>query len=256
MRSFIFILLVIISLDSGCGNISDSERLVWSDEFSVDGLPDSTKWTYDIGHGSNGWGNNESQYYTNELKNSFVKDGLLTIRAIKDVNGWTSARLKTAGKKTFRYGKVVFRARLPTGVGTWPALWMLGENISTVGWPACGEIDVMEHVGRNPGIVQAAMHTRSSHGNTINKGETPVPTYSTEFHNYAVEWTKDKITFFVDDHQYYQYAPEKTPDSWPYDLPFFIIMNVAIGGNFGGAVADDLSVAEMQVDYVRVYAAR
>jgi beta-glucanase (GH16 family) len=229
-------------------------KLVWSDEFNKDGAPDSTNWTYDIGHGSNGWGNNELQYYTNSSENVSVKDGKLVIHAVKKDDKWTSARVKSQGKRTWTYGKIVFRAKLPSGRGTWPALWMLGQDITSVGWPKCGEIDIMEHVGRNPTIVQAAMHTQASHGDTVNKNSKKVNTYDSEFHTYEALWTEEQIEFFIDGESYYVYKPSvKDEAHWPYDKPFFLIMNVAIGGGFGGPVDESLQDATMEVDYVRVY---
>jgi beta-glucanase (GH16 family) len=229
-------------------------QLVWRDEFEKDGAPDSTSWTYDIGHGSNGWGNNELQYYTRDSENVTVKNGVLTIHAIKRDGKWTSARLKTQGLKNWKYGKIVFSAKLPEGKGTWPALWMLGENITTVGWPDCGEIDIMEHVGRNPAVVQSALHTKAMHGDTQNKNSMNVPTFHTEFHTYEAVWTEEKIDFLIDGKKYYTYQPEvKDNDHWPFNTPFFIIMNVAIGGGFGGEVDPSVTSAKMEVDYVRVY---
>jgi beta-glucanase (GH16 family) len=232
----------------------DKFKLVWSDEFNRDGVPDTTNWVYDIGHGSNGWGNNEVQYYTSDPANVRVKDGLLVIHALKQDGKWTSARVKSQGKRNWTYGKIVFRARLPVGKGTWPALWMLGENITSVGWPRCGEIDIMEHVGRDPGIVQCALHTKASHGDTVNKKSKPVSTFNSEFHTYEANWTPDKIDFFIDGDLYYTYTPaSKDNEHWPYNTPFFIIMNVAIGGGFGGEVDPSVTEAKMEVDYVRVY---
>jgi len=232
----------------------DNLKLVWSDEFDTDGAPDTSNWVYDIGHGSNGWGNNEVQFYTSDAENVRVKNGLLTIQAIKKDGKWTSARLKTQGKRNWTYGKIVFRARLPVGKGTWPALWMLGENISAVGWPSCGEIDIMEHVGRDPGIVQCALHTKASHGDTVNKKSKPVSTFNTEFHTYEADWNEEQIDFYIDGELYYTYKPtEKDNAHWPYNTPFFIIMNIAIGGGFGGEVDPAITEATMEVDYVRVY---
>jgi beta-glucanase (GH16 family) len=229
-------------------------KLVWSDEFSKDGAPDPLVWQFDMGNGSDGWGNHEVQYYTNESSNVKVKDGKLIITAINNNGNWTSARVKTQGKKSWRYSKVVFRAKLPTGRGTWPALWMLGENVSTKGWPACGEIDVMEHVGRDPGIVQCALHSPASHGNTIHKQSTPLPTFDSEFHNFEVNWDHEKIDFSVDGKLFYTYAPDvKDESTWPYDQPFFLIMNIAMGGGLGGPIDPALKTAVMEVDYVRVY---
>jgi beta-glucanase (GH16 family) len=232
-------------------------KLVWSDEFNKDGAPDSNVWQYDMGNGSNGWGNNEAQHYTRDASNVVVKDGKLRITAINTNGNWTSARIKTQGKKSWRYNKIVFRAKLPTGRGTWPALWMLGESVSTKGWPACGEIDVMEHVGRDPGVVQCALHSPASHGNTIHKQSTPLPTFDSEFHDFEVNWDEEKLEFSVDGKLFYTYAPEvKDASTWPYDQPFFLIMNIAMGGGLGGPIDPALKSAVMEVDYVRVYEKR
>ena len=229
-------------------------KLVWSDEFNKDGAPDSSAWTYDLGNGQDGWGNQELQSYTRDAENVQVKDGVLKITALKTNGEWTSARLKSQGRKSFRYGKIVFRAKLPTGVGTWPALWLLGEKVSTMGWPSCGEIDVMEHVGRNPGVVQAALHTPSSHGDTKDKASTAVSAFDSEFHDYELQWTEEKLQFLVDGKVFYTYAPsERNASTWPYDSPFYLIMNVAIGGGLGGPVESTLQRATMEIDYVRVY---
>lgn len=229
-------------------------KLVWSDEFTKSGVPDSTNWTYDIGTGWNGWGNNELQVYTKETKNVVVSDGKLKITAVKENGKWTSARLKSQGKRSWKYGRIVFSAKLPTGKGTWPALWLLGESITSEGWPGCGEIDVMEHVGRNPGIVQCALHTRSSHGDTMNKESTSLPTFSTDFHEFQLDWTEEKLEVSVDGKVFYTYAPsDKDENNWPFNNPFFLIMNVAIGGGLGGPVDETLQSATMEVDYVRVY---
>jgi len=229
-------------------------KLVWSDEFNGEGQPDTLTWTYDIGNGMDGWGNHELQYYTNENQNVYVKNGSLFIRAVKKEGQWTSARLKTQGKRNWTYGRFVFRAKLPTGKGTWPALWMLGESISKVGWPLCGEIDIMEHVGRNPSVVQSAMHTPSSFGATVNLNSTKVPTFDSEFHLYEMSWSKDKIEFFVDGKSYYTYNPAVKDDkTWPYDAPFFILVNIAMGGGLGGEIDPGLESAQMEIDYIRVY---
>jgi beta-glucanase (GH16 family) len=229
-------------------------KLVWSDEFSNTGAPDSTSWAYDIGTGWEGWGNHELQYYTSDTKNVSVVDGKLKITAINEEGKWTSARLKTQGKKSWKYGRIVFSAKLPTGVGTWPALWLLGDNITSKEWPTCGEIDVMEHVGRNPGVIQSAIHTRATHGDTPNKQSTSLPSFNTEFHEYQLDWSEDKLEFSVDGTLYYTYSPPERNDStWPFNNPFFLIMNVAIGGGLGGPVDPALKSATMEVDYVRVY---
>ena len=237
--------------------------LVWSDEFDKNGSPDAANWGYDLG--KSGYGNNEVQNYTNTSENIRIENGILIIEARKDANGWTSGRMKSQGKQSFTNGRIEFRAKLPAGSGTWPALWMLGENISSVGWPACGEIDIMEHVGKDPGVVQAAMHTTSSHGNTKNKGSVVVNDFSTAFHIYAVEWTETKMDFYVDNNLYYTYAPDiRNDQTWPYYKPQFIIMNIAMGGNWGSdtkleseglknGIDPALNSVRMEIDYVRYY---
>lgn len=249
-KYFLTILFAVVLVSHG---YSQCEILVWSDEFEGTGAPNSADWSYDLGAG--GWGNNEVQTYTNSTSNVRQENGKLIIDALKFGTNWTSARIKTQGKRTFTYGKIVFRAKLPTGVGTWPALWMLGQNISSVGWPACGEIDVMEHVGKNQNVVQAALHTPSSFGNTQNKGAESVPTASTEFHDYAVSWNEQRIAFYVDNKVYYTYSPStKNASTWPFTAPQFLIMNIAMGGTFGGPTIDpNLTSARMEVEYVRVY---
>jgi len=251
---YFFTLLFCLMLFSNA--FSQCEVLVWSDEFEGTGAPNSAFWSYDLGAG--GWGNNEVQTYTSSTANVRQENGKLIIDALKSGGNWTSGRIKTQSKKTFTYGKIVFRAKLPTGVGTWPALWMLGQNITTVSWPACGEIDVMEHVGKNQGVVQAALHTPSSNGNTVNKGVISVPTVSTEFHDYAVSWNEQRIAFYVDNVLYYTYNPStKNASTWPFTAPQFLIMNIAMGGNFGGPTIDpSLTSARMEVEYVRVYEER
>jgi len=234
---------------------SQCEVLIWSDEFNGTGSPNSANWGFDLGQ--SGWGNQEIQNYTNSTINCRQENGHLIIDAIKTGTTWTSARIKTQNKISFKYGKIVFRAKLPTGVGTWPALWMLGDNITSVGWPACGEIDIMEHVGRNQNVVQAALHTPSSFGNTQNKGSKTISTASTEFHEYAVSWNAERMIFYIDNIPYYTYnPPTKTAATWPFDANQFIIMNLAMGGTFGGPVDPNLTSARFEIDYVRVYEER
>lgn len=245
---------VTVQIGTGSGS---GLNLVWSDEFNYTGSPESSKWNYNIGRGDNGWGNNESQYYTSRSENVKVENGYLTITAKKEnYEGaeYTSTRMLTQGKFDFTYGKVEVKAKLPSGGGTWPAIWMLGSNISTVGWPACGEIDIMEHVGNNQGTVQSAMHTPSSYGGTVNHGSQYLDDVSSEFHVYAVEWTSEKMVFSVDDVVHYTYNPStKNSDTWPYDANQFIILNIAMGGSFGGAIDQNFASSTMQIDYVRVY---
>lgn len=233
------------------------ENIIFSDEFSVDGNPDNTKWSFDIGTGTNGWGNQESQFYTSRTDNVKIEGGFLKITAKKENysgSNYTSARLKTQGKFDFTYGKVEVRAKLPTGVGTWPAIWMLGSKITTIGWPKCGEIDIMEHVGKRVNWVSSALHTVSSSGNTINYAEKYVSDATTAFHIYAAEWNSEKIIFSIDGVPYYTYNPAtKNSDTWPFTDPQFIILNVALGGNLGGSIDPNFSSATMEIDYVRVY---
>ncbi len=255
MRLLFFVICSAGFIGVSCS--TNSPKLVWSDEFDGVGPPDSLSWNYELGDGCPnlcGWGNNEDQIYTNSSANIRKENGLLIIEALKVNDQWTSARITTQGKRNFTYGRIEFRAKLPEGVGTWAALWMLGESIPEKGWPACGEIDILEHVGRSPGIVQSAMHTPSSFGETVNKGDTAVNDFNSKFHVYAAEWSEDQIDFFVDGGKYYTYKPEiKNRDTWPYDSPFYIIMNIAMGGGFGGKIDPELARARMEVDYVRVY---
>ncbi len=235
----------------------DFTELVWQDEFDTDGAPDVEKWNYDIGKGNNGWGNNESQYYTDRSENVTVSDGTLKITAKKEsYEGaeYTSARMKTQDKYDFTYGRVDVKAKLAGGGGTWPAIWMLGSNISTVGWPKCGEMDIMEYVGNNPGTVQSAIHTPSSSGNTVNVKSSPITNETSEFHVYSVIWSGDQISFLIDDERFYTYKPETLDQStWPFDASQFLILNVAMGGNLGGSIDPDFSESVMEIDYVRVY---
>ena len=237
--------------------------MIWNDEFNNIGAPDKTKWSYNLG--SSGWGNNELQDYTDQTENSRQENGVLLIEAIKKAGKWSSARLVSEGKFDFKYGRIIFRAKLPAGSGTWPALWLLGANCEKIGWPECGEIDIMEHIGRRPGIVQCALHTPASHGNTDHVGYTPVPDFDKEFHLYEANWTPEKIEFSVDGNIFYTYEPAiKDKDTWPFDHPFSIIMNIAMGGNLGSdpkfetndqrnGVDPSLTKVRMEVDYIRVY---
>ena len=242
---------------------AQQDTLLWSDEFNGTGAPDPANWSYDIGN--NGWGNREIQNYTNLTQNSHQENGSLIIRALKSGTAWTSARIITSNKFNFTYGKIVFRAKLPAGIGTWPALWMLGQNFATVSWPACGEVDVMEHVGKDPGIVHSSLHSSSSSGNTVNTKSKSVANVSTEFHLYEARWTPDLIEFSIDSIVFYTYNPSvKNEATWPFHRPFFIIMNIAMGGNWGSdpqyetgglknGIDPSLYMATMEIDYVRVY---
>jgi beta-glucanase (GH16 family) len=224
---------------------------IWGDEFNVDGAPDSNKWGYDLGAG--GWGNNEPQYYTNRPENVYIQGGYLKIKTIKENylgSTYTSARLKTAGKYSFKYGKIEFRAKLPAGAGTWPALWMLGDNIGTVSWPACGEIDVMEHVGNQLNKIHGTLHYPGRSGGNGDSSSTIISNATTEFHTYAVDWRSDSIKFYVDNQLFKTFTNSANV---PFNQNFFIIINSAIGGNFGGAIDPNFVSSIFEIDYVRVY---
>ncbi|WP_338867867.1 glycoside hydrolase family 16 protein [Spirosoma sp. SC4-14] len=251
-----------ITLPADSSARSKAYKLVWSDEFEVPGLPDAKKWGYEVG--GNGWGNNELEYYTDRRpENARIENGKLIIEARKEDwqgNSYTSARLVTKGKAEWKYGRIEALARLPSGRGTWPAIWMLGSDISKVGWPRCGEIDIMEHVGFDEGVIHGTIHTEAyNHAKKTQKGqEVPIKNAITDFHLYAIEWNTNKIDFFVDNQKYY--TVEKTVlgndvAQWPFEQPFFLILNVAVGGGWGGQKGVDESIwpQRMEVDYVRVY---
>jgi beta-glucanase (GH16 family) len=239
-----------------------SYDLVWADEFDYEGLPDDTKWNYDVG--GSGWGNNELQYYT-KGENAFVKDGNLVIEARKEEyegRDYTSTRLISKGKGDWLYGKIEVRAKLPSGLGTWPAIWMLPTDWAYGGWPASGEIDIMEHVGYDQDNVHATVHTQSFYFkiNTQKGATKKVEGASDDFHVYSVEWLPDKIMAYIDGELYLtfdpdKYKPQPTWKEWPFDKRFHLLMNIAVGGDWGGAKGLDDSIfpTQMVVDYVRVY---
>lgn len=242
----------------------DGYELVWSDEFDYNGLPDKNKWSYDIGNGCPnvcGWGNNELEYYTDSrLENARVGDGYLTISAIKEKfesNDYTSARLVTKGKGDWLYGKIEVRAKLPSGKGTWPAIWMLSTDWSYGGWPESGEIDIMEHVGYEPDKIYGTVHTKAYNHSigTQKGGEVTIPDCEDEFHIYSIEWTYRQIDFFVDDQKFFTFVKQEGADKWPFDKRFHLLLNLAVGGDWGGTQGIDESIfpQEMNVDYVRVY---
>lgn len=231
-----------------------STNLVWSDEFNTNGAPSSSKWGYNTGTGSGGWGNNELQYYTDRAENVIVENGVLKIKLIKENyqgSTYTSARLLSKGKFDFKYGKIEFRAKLPIGGGTWPALWMLGSNIDQVGWPACGEIDVMEHVGNQQNKIFATLHYPEHFGgNGVGNTTTMFNDVSTAFHVYTAEWDSETIKFYIDNTLYFTF---QNSGATPFNQKFFIIMNCAMGGNFGGSVDPNFTSSTFEIDYVRVY---
>jgi beta-glucanase (GH16 family) len=270
MRRLFFTLLPLLIAASICAaplSSQTSRKLVWSDEFNYTGLPDASKWGYDVG--AHGWGNKELQNYTERRKeNARVEKGVLIIEARRDgpeAQPYTSARLVTKRKGDWTYGRFEIRAKLPSGRGTWPAIWMLptersyGEGY----WPDNGEIDIMEHVGYDPDMIHASAHTKAYHHsiNTQKSGKTKVESARSGFNVYAVEWTPQEIRWYVNDQQYFKFANERISNPaadhkrWPFDKPFHLLLNLAVGGNWGGAQGVDASIwpQRMEVDYVRVY---
>ncbi len=231
------------------------DTLVWEDDFNESTLNENF-WNFELGDGCPdlcGWGNNEWQVYTNG--NYRIEDGMLIISAQKEAEGYSSTRITTKGKKEFQYGKIEARLQVPRGVGLWPAFWALGNDIDTQGWPLCGEIDIMEYVGRRPGEVFNTLHTQSSYGNSVNSKVTPYPNIEDDFHVFTLHWTPTALTFLIDDEEVYKYAPSsKNIESWPFNKPFYFLLNMAVGGNFGGPVDAETSFPkEYKIDYVRVY---
>ncbi len=248
-------------------------KLVWSDEFETDGAPDKTKWGFELGFERN----HESQFYTDRRENSRIENGLLVIEARKERvpnprfqaghRDWrrqraesthTSAALVTRGKASWTYGRVEVRAQLPMGRGTWPAIWMLGVNRDEVGWPKCGEIDIMEFVGFEPNRIHANVHMEkynhvrgTGKGSTINSDDL-----ANEFHLYRLDWHQDRLEFYFDDLRYFVFAKEADgPDVWPFSQPHYLLLNLAIGGDWGGreGIEESIFPARFLIDYVRVY---
>lgn len=234
-------------------------KLVWSDEFNYTGLPDSTKWDYNVG--GHGWGNNELQYYTKaRAANAHVAKGKLTITAVKESfegKAYTSARLVTRGKAEWQYGRIDVRAKLPDGLGTWPAIWMLGAT-EPLKWPDDGEIDIMEHVGFDPGKVHFSVHTKKYNHviGTQKTANTMIPDFNKTYHTYSVIWDAATVKLLVDNKEYFSFSNEHSGyDAWPFDNKMYLILNIAVGGNWGGQKGVDEKIwpKKMEVDWVRVY---
>ncbi len=234
-------------------------QLTWSDDFEgpAGQLPAAANWAFDIGTGDGGWGNEELQSYTNSPANvSLDGQGNLVLTAIQEGNRFTSARIKTQGLFAQKYGRFEARIKTPYGPGLWPAFWMLGESVTTAGWPQCGEIDIMEQRGQEPHIIHGTIHGPGySGGNPITKSYALVnDRFDTSFHLYAIEWDQEKIDFFVDDYLYQRINRDDVPGEWVYDQPFFILLNVAVGGNYVGFPTTQTPFPQkMTLDYVRVY---
>jgi beta-glucanase (GH16 family) len=241
--------------------------LTWSDEFNGPNgsAPDPTKWAYDTG--GNGWGNHELEYYTRRRENAFVEDGHLIIRAIReDFTGpdgvtrhFTSARLKTQGIFSQAYGRFEARIQIPQGQGIWPAFWMLGEDFGKTPWPGCGEIDIMENIGREPTLIHGSMHGPGYAGSTGLTAPAQLPgeqSFYEDFHIYAIEWEPAEVRFYVDSSLYARFTPANIAPGlrWVFDHPFFILLNVAVGGVWPGPPDETSQFPQtMLVDYVRVY---
>lgn len=245
----------------------DAWQMVFRDEFDGTGLPDDTKWNYDVG--GHGWGNNEKQFYLEKsLDNVWLKDGKLHITALKkdhENSDYTSTKLTTYQRLLLQYGKIEVRAKLPKGRGTWPAIWMLPQSIRTgeENWPLCGEIDIMEHVGKDPNVVHTSLHSKLYNhilGTQITHFDTLKDVFD-NFHTYGIEWDEKGIKFIYDDQVYFesfkgQDGRISNNEGWPFDKPYYLILNLAIGGNWGGDIDPDIFPSTMEVDYVRMYKKR
>ena len=259
------VLPLIACMDAGPSqNEGLFRKLIWSDEFELAGSPDALKWTYDLGDGCPdvcGRGNNELEYYTNDSKNVRVENGRLIVEAHREQKGgkdYTSTRIVSRNKGDWLSGRREIMAKLPRGRGTWPAIWMLPTDWKYGGWPASGEIDIMEHVGFDQGVIHGTIHTdryNTSKG-TQKEGRITITDASETFHLYAIEWSTEKIDFYVDDKKYHTVTKSNEDyKGWPFDQRFHLILNIAVGGNWGGQKGVDESIwpQRMEVDYVRVY---
>jgi beta-glucanase (GH16 family) len=263
----LLVAVVLVSLGQSTQSTKRSEHwhLVWADEFNYTGLPDAKKWDYDVG--GEGWGNKELEFYTARRKeNARVENGHLIIEARKENwegREYTSSRLVSRGRGDWTYGRFEVRAKLPSGRGTWPAIWMLPTGWTYGHWPNSGEIDIMEHVGFDPDVVHTSVHTQAYNHkiNTQKSERIKVPTSRSEFNVYAVEWTPDEIRGFVNDRHFFTFRNERLTNpaadyqQWPFDKPFHLLLNLAVGGTWGGQEGVDPSIwpQRMEVDYVRVY---
>lgn len=262
LRKLVLISSVLVI--TSCSNdekqtVTTMDQLVMQDEFDVNGAPSSDLWGYDIGTGSNGWGNNELEYYTSRPENVKVENGMLKITARQESylgSSYTSARILTKGKFAQKYGRFEARIKMPYGQGIWPAFWLLGDNSDVVTWPQCGEIDIMEFRGQAPTVNNGSLHGPGYSGaNAITKSYTlQNDRFDTDFHIFGIEWGPDYINYYVDDVLYNQITPGNANGQWVFDHPFYIIINLAVGGSFVGPPNSQTSFPQtMLVDYVRVY---
>jgi len=257
-------LIVIFFIISSCSTdetqtVATFTDLVMQDEFNTDGHPDNSIWGFDLGTGTNGWGNNELQYYTDRTENITVQNGVLIISAKEESfagSNYTSARILTKGKFEQTYGRFEARIRLPYGQGMWPAFWLLGDESNADSWPDIGEIDIMEYRGQNPTTILGSLHGPGySGGLAITKSYTlKNDRFDTGFHVFGIEWGPEYINYYVDDVLYNQITPADVPGDWVFDHPFYIIINLAVGGDFVGPPNNETMFPQtMLVDYVRVY---
>lgn len=264
----IFLLATVTFLFSSCKKEGiqtlpeKSWELVWSDEFTgaVNSSPDNTKWNFNIGNGDGGWGNGEYQFYTNRTNNVRLDgSGILEITARQEAfsgSNYTSGRITTQGKFSHKYGRFEAKIKTPTGPGIWPAFWMMGENITTVSWPQCGEIDILEQKGQESHITYSTIHGPGySGGNSIGKSYALANgRFNLDYHIYAVEWTENQIDFFVDNFLFHRITKDKVKGEWVFNQPFFILLNLAVGGNYVGFPTSGTPFPQtMFVDYIRVY---
>lgn len=231
--------------------------IIYDEKFLIDGKPNPDIWTYQVG---TKWANNESQCYVEDLEHAYIKNGKLHIKAtLHDTTEckYRSARLNTKGKLEFMYGKLTIRAKMPKGKGAWPALWLLGNTASNaVRWPLCGEIDLVEFAGNRPGIITCAIHTEAyNHKINTDKGtRISVPDASNAFHDYTLDWTKNHLSFLIDNKEFFRVEKQKgdTISEWPFDQPYYLIINLAVGGWYGGAIKDEDLPFEMQIESIKI----
>lgn len=251
MRAFPFL---IFALFINSFLLTAQEEVIFEEDFNGDSL-DMSSWSYEEGDGCPdlcGWGNNEEQIYNRDYVE--VKNGNLVLTALKKDDEYYSGKIISKDKVEFQYGVIEVRAKLPRGKGLWPAFWMLGADIGEVSWPACGEIDILEYVGKEPGEIFTSLHTPASHGNTINTQKTRIENIEEGYHTYKAVWTKDYIEFFVDDNSVYKFVPEVYDERhYPFWKDFYFLINMAIGGNFGGPEVDDsIFPAKFYIDHIKV----
>lgn len=249
-RPYSYLILCLIMVSTACAQ----EKIIFEEDFNADTL-NMEVWNYEEGDGCPnlcGWGNNEKQIYNRDYV--ALEDGKLVITAEKKGDTYYSGKINSKDKVEFTYGVIEVKAKLATGKGLWPAIWMLGADISEVGWPASGEIDILEYIGREPGMVFTSLHTPASHGNTINTKKTKIVDIEEDFHTYKAVWTPEYIEFFVDGNQLYRFTPENyNEEEYPFKKDFYFLINMAVGGNLGGAEIDESALPDkFYVDHIKV----